>query len=171
MTMIVGIIDAKDKIILPRNVHKSVINALILSGGIPIFVAPDVDQDTGIANGVPTENYVKAMDENPDTKAIFVINPTYFGITSDLKAICEEAHKRGIIVIVDEAHGAHLHFNDSMPLSAMEAGADISSLSVHKTGGSLTQSSVILVKKIELIFLEFKEYLQCSHQLPRTIYY
>ena len=72
MTMIVGTIDAKDKIILPRNVHKSVINALILSGGIPIFVAPDVDQDTGIANGVPTENYVKAMDENPDTKAIFV---------------------------------------------------------------------------------------------------
>ena len=152
MTMIVGIIDAKDKIILPRNVHKSVINALILSGGIPIFVAPDVDQDTGIANGVPTENYVKAMDENPDTKAIFVINPTYFGITSDLKAICEEAHKRGIIVIVDEAHGAHLHFNDSMPLSAMEAGADISSLSVHKTGGSLTQSSVILVKKDRVNF-------------------
>ncbi len=94
---------------MPRNVHKSVINALILSGGIPIFVAPDVDQDTGIANGVPTENYVKAMDENPDTKAIFVAKSTYFFITSDLKAICEEAHKRGIIVIVDEAHGAHLH--------------------------------------------------------------
>lgn len=152
MTMIVGIIDAKEKIILPRNVHKSVINALILSGGFPIFVAPDVDQDTGIANGVPTENYVRAMEENPDAKALFVINPTYFGVTSDLRAICEEAHRRGVIVIVDEAHGAHLNFNDEMPLSAMEAGADISAMSVHKTGGSLTQSSVILVRRTRINF-------------------
>lgn len=152
MTMIVGIIDAKEKIILPRNVHKSVINALILSGGFPIFVAPDVDQETGIANGVPTENYIKAMDENPDAKALFVVNPTYFGVTSDLKAICEAAHEHGVIVIVDEAHGAHLQFNDIMPYSAMEAGADISSMSMHKTGGSLTQSSVILVNKARINF-------------------
>ncbi len=147
MTMIVGIIDAKEKIILPRNVHKSVINALILSGGIPIFVMPDIDKDTGVANGVTVDNYVKAMDEHPDAKAIFVINPTYFGITSDIKRIVEEAHRRDMIVMADEAHGSHLYFNNELPLGAMEAGADISSLSIHKTLGSLTQSSVILINK------------------------
>ncbi len=152
MTMINSLLRAKEKIIIPRNVHKSVINALILSGAYPIFVRPDVDEETGIANGVPTEKYIEAMDENPDAKAIFVINPTYFGVTSDLKTIVEEAHKRDMLVMCDEAHGSHLHFNDKMPLSAMDAGADISSCSLHKTGGSLTQTSLILIKKERIDF-------------------
>lgn len=152
MTMIVGTIDAKEKIILPRNVHKSVINALILSGAYPIFVAPDIDQTTGIANGVPTDNYIAAMEANPDAKAVFVINPTYFGVTGDLQEICRAAHERGKIVICDEAHGAHLNFNEAMPLSAMEAGADLSALSVHKTAGSLTQSSAVLVNRARVNF-------------------
>lgn len=152
MTMIVGTCDAKDKIILPRNVHKSVINALILSGAVPIFVMPDIDQETGIANGVKVEEYTRAMDENPDAKAIFVINPTYFGVTSDLEKIVMEAHKRDILVLVDEAHGSHLYFHDDLPLGGMEAGADISALSLHKTFGSLTQSSIILVNKKRVNF-------------------
>ena len=86
------------------------------------------------------------MDENKDAKAIFVINPTYFGVCSDLKSIVEEAHKRNMIVMVDEAHGAHLHFSSKLPLSSMQAGADIASLSMHKTCGSLTQSSALLIK-------------------------
>ena len=146
LTMFIALLRAKDKVILPRNVHKSVINGLILSGAYPVFVAPDVDEETGIANGVGVEEYVKAMDEKPDAKAIFVINPTYFGIASDLKTICEEAHKRQIMVMTDEAHGAHFHFSSKEPLAAMDAGADISTLSVHKTAGSLTQSSLILTK-------------------------
>lgn len=147
MTMIMGVVGAKEKIILPRNVHKSVINSLIVSGAMPIFVKPDYDQELGIANGVPTHTYVDAMDENPDAKAVFVINPTYFGIVSDLAAIVEEAHKRDMVVLVDEAHGSHLQFNDAMPLSAMEAGADICAASMHKTSGSLTQSSILLLRK------------------------
>ena len=87
------------------------------------------------------------MDNNPDAKAIFVINPTYFGIASNLKEIVIQAHKRGIIVICDEAHGAHFAFNKNMPISAMDANADIAALSVHKTAGSLTQTSLILMKK------------------------
>ncbi len=146
MTMIMGVVNAKEKIILPRNVHKSVINALIVSGAYPVFVQPDIDEELGIANGVSVDNYVKAMDENPDAKAIFVINPTYFGIVSDLRTIVKEAHKRDMIVLVDEAHGSHLQFNDNMPYSAMESGADACALSMHKTGGSLTQSSVLLIK-------------------------
>lgn len=147
MTMIVGTIDAKEKIILPRNVHKSVINALILSGAYPIFVMPDTDKETGIANGVDIDDYIKAMDEHPDAKAVFVINPTYFGVTSDIKRLVKEAHDRGIIVMADEAHGSHLYFHDELPIGAMQAGADISSLSIHKTLGSLTQSSAILINK------------------------
>lgn len=147
ITILIALLKAKEKIILPRNVHKSVINGLIVSGAYPIFVEPDVDKRTGIANGVSVQTYVKAMDENPDAKAIFVINPTYFGIASNLKEIVSQAHKRGIIVICDEAHGAHFVFNNKMPISAMDAGADISALSVHKTAGSLTQTSMILLKK------------------------
>jgi arginine decarboxylase len=146
LTMINALLHAKDKIILPRNVHKSVINALIMSGAYPVFVEPDIDEITGIANGLPTENVIKAMEDNPDAKAVFVINPTYFGIASDLKTICEEAHKRNMIVICDEAHGAHFHFTEKVPLAAMDAGADITTMSVHKTAGSLTQTSLILVK-------------------------
>lgn len=146
MTMIMSHINAKEKIILPRNVHKSVINALIVSGAIPVFVEPIYDQYLGIANGVLVSSYVEAMEKNKDAKAVFVINPTYFGITSNLKQIVKEAHKRNMLVMCDEAHGAHFHFHEDLPLSAMDAGADISCLSIHKTIGSLTQSSVLLVK-------------------------
>ncbi len=152
LTMINSLLRAKEKIILPRNVHKSVINALIMSGAYPVFVEPDIDEETGIANGVPTANYIKAMDENPDAKAVFVINPTYFGIASDLRSIVKEAHERDMIVMCDEAHGAHFHFSKEMPVSAMDAGADISTMSVHKTAGSLTQTSLILANTDRIDF-------------------
>jgi lysine decarboxylase len=85
-----GTVYAGEKIILPRNVHKSAINALILSGAVPVFVEPEYDKELGIANGVRVEEYVRAMDENPDAVAIFVINPTYFGVASNLKEIVYE---------------------------------------------------------------------------------
>jgi len=162
LTVINAVLRGKDKIILPRNVHKSVINGLIISGAVPIFVEPDVDKETGVANGVRLLDYVKKMDENPDAKAIFVINPTYFGITSNLKEIVKQAHLRKMIVICDEAHGAHFVFNKRMPISGMDAKCDVSILSIHKTAGSLTQSSLILmryglldVSRVEKVFAMF----------------
>lgn len=146
-TMFLGCLRAKDKIILPRNVHKSVINSLILSGATPIFVYPDVDPHTGIANGVPVKEYARAVEENPDAKAVFVINPTYFGITSNLEEIARIAHRRNMIAMADEAHGTHFYFSSRLPKGALEAGFDISASSMHKTGGSLTQSSVVLLKE------------------------
>ncbi len=146
MMMIMGTVNANEKIILPRNVHKSVINSLIVSGAFPIFVEPQYDQYLGIANNILVEDYIKAMDENPDAKAVFIINPTYFGVTCDIASVVKEAHKRNMLVLVDEAHGAHFHFHESLPLSAMEAGADVSAVSIHKTMGSLTQSSALLLK-------------------------
>lgn len=143
--LIMTVCKAKDKIILPRNCHKSAINALILSGAIPIFISPSFDNDLEIANQPTLESYIKAMDENKDAKAIFVINPTYFGTCLDLAYLVKEAHQRGMLVLVDEAHGSHFGFNKRGPLSAIKAGADATSCSFHKTLGSLTQSSVLLL--------------------------
>ena len=134
-----------DKIILPRNVHRSVINALVLCGAHPIYVNPDVDQRLGISLGMKVEQVKKAIHENPDAVAVFVNNPTYYGICSDLRTIVEEALRYGMQVLVDEAHGTHFYFGDSMPVSAMAAGADMASVSMHKSGGSLTQSSFLLI--------------------------
>lgn len=145
LIMLMSALQANDKIILPRNVHKSVINGLILSGAIPIFIMPQIDASTEIALQPTFEEWKKVIDKNLDAKAIFVINPTYFGSCSDLKRLTKYAHKKGMMVLVDEAHGCHFYFSKKMPLSAMEAGADMSTTSVHKGGGSLTQSSCLLI--------------------------
>ena len=89
----------------------------------------------------------RAIEENPDAVAVFVNNPTYYGVCSDLKAIVKMAHEKGMKVLADEAHGTHFYFGKDLPVSAMEAGADIASVSMHKSGGSLTQSSFLLIGK------------------------
>ena len=144
-SMVLSCCKKGDKIILPRNVHRSVINALVLCGAKPIYVNPDVDQRLGISLGMKVDQVKKAIHDNPDAVAVFVNNPTYYGICSDLRTIVEEAHRYGMQVLVDEAHGTHFYFGDSMPLSAMSAGADMASVSMHKSGGSLTQSSFLLI--------------------------
>lgn len=146
MTMILSVCGEGDKIILPRNVHKSVLAAIIFAGAKPIFLQPVRDRRLGIDHGVTPRAVRKALDMHPDAKAVFLINPTYFGVCADLAEIVELAHRRDVPVLVDEAHGALLHFHDSLPPSAMQAGADMAATSVHKLGGSLTQSSVLNVK-------------------------
>ena len=133
-----------DKIILPRNVHRSVLNALVLSGAGAVYVSPEIDQSLGIPVGMSLSQVERAILENPDTTAIFVNHPTYYGICSNLLAIVELAHRHGLLVLVDEAHGTHFYFGDDLPISAMAAGADMSAVSMHKSGGSLTQSSFLL---------------------------
>jgi arginine decarboxylase len=146
-TMILATCQKGDKIILPRNVHRSAINALILCGAVPIYVNPAMNHELGISLGMSIENVERAITENPDAKAIFVNNPTYYGICSNLKAITELAHRYGMKVLVDEAHGTHFYFGNQLPISAMAAGADMASVSMHKSGGSLTQSSFLLTGK------------------------
>lgn len=144
-TMILSTCKAGDKIILPRNVHKSAINALVLCGAIPIYIEMSVDPKIGIALGLENDRVAQAIKGHPDAKAILINNPTYYGICSDLKGLTEMAHEAGMMVLVDEAHGAHLHFTDKLPISAMDAGADMAAVSMHKSGGSLTQSSLLLI--------------------------
>ena len=136
-----------DKIIMPRNVHRSAINAIILTGAVPVYVNPDVNHKLGIALGMSVAQVEQAILDNPDAKAIMVNNPTYYGICSDLKKITELAHAHGMLVLVDEAHGTHFYFGENFPVTAMAAGADCASVSMHKSGGSLTQSSFLLMGK------------------------
>ncbi|SHI19939.1 Arginine/lysine/ornithine decarboxylase [Sporobacter termitidis DSM 10068] len=136
-----------DKLILPRNVHISVINALIICGAVPVYINPQIDKRLGISLGMSVRDVEKALAEHSDAKAVLLNNPTYYGICSDLKKITELAHARGMQVLVDEAHGTHFYFGGDMPVSAMAAGADMASVSMHKSGGSLTQSSLLLTGK------------------------
>lgn len=144
-SMILSTCKRGDKIILPRNVHRSVINALVLCGAIPVYVNPEVDHRLGISLGMQREQVEKAIRENPDAVAVLVNNPTYYGICSDLKAIVKMAHDADMYCLADEAHGTHFYFGAGMPISAMEAGADMAAVSMHKSGGSLTQSSLLLI--------------------------
>lgn len=142
--MIMSVCDPGDKLLIPRNAHKSAIGGIILSGADPIYLEPEIDEYMGVAMGVTPETVISALEKHSDIKALFMINPTYYGIASNLKAIVDIAHSYNVPVIVDEAHGAHLKFNNKLPMSAMEAGADIAASSTHKLGGSLTQSSLLL---------------------------
>lgn len=142
--MIMSVCKRGDKIILPRNVHKSAINALILSGAIPIYINPDMNHRLGISLGMTLDEVQKAITAHPDAKAIYINNPTYYGICSNLVEITKLAHAHGMKVLVDEAHGTHFYFGKNLPISAMAAGADMSAVSMHKSGGSLTQSSFLL---------------------------
>ena len=143
--MIMSAVSEGEKIILPRNVHKSAINALILCGAIPHYMYPCFEEKFGMSSGVSLDNVKKAIEEAPDAKAILLINPTYYGVVSELKAIIEYSQSKGLLVLVDEAHGAHFPFHEELPMAASELGADISAVSIHKTGGSLTQSSALLL--------------------------
>lgn len=133
-----------DKIILPRNVHRSVMGAMVLCGAIPVYVDPASDESLGIPLGMRVADVEKAIRENPDAKAVLVNNPTYYGICSDIRRIAKLAHEHGMLCLADEAHGTHFYFNENLPVSAMEAGADLAAVSMHKSGGSLTQSSLLL---------------------------
>lgn len=144
-SMIMYTCKSGDKIIMPRNVHRSAINALILCDAVPVYVNPDVNNQLGIALGMSVNQVEEAIKKNPDAKAVLVNNPTYYGICSDLKRITKLAHSKGMLVLVDEAHGTHFYFGENFPITAMAAGADISSVSMHKSGGSLTQSSFLLM--------------------------
>ncbi|MGV8154374.1 MAG: aminotransferase class I/II-fold pyridoxal phosphate-dependent enzyme [Alkaliphilus sp.] len=145
--MIMSACEPGDKIIIPRNAHKSAIAGIILSGSIPVYIQPEIDKHLGIAMGVTVESVKKAINRHPDAKSVFVINPTYYGAVSDLAEIINIAHRNNMAVLVDEAHGAHMHFHSELPASAMELDADMSALSLHKTGGSLTQSSILLLRE------------------------
>ncbi len=143
-SMILSVVKRGEKIILPRNVHRSFMGALVLCGAIPIYVNPACDEKLGIPLGMSVSDVKKAIEKHPDAKAVLVNNPTYYGICSDLRSIVKLAHEHNMLCLADEAHGTHFYFGENLPVSAMDAGADMAAVSMHKSGGSLTQSSLLL---------------------------
>ncbi|MBM7870084.1 arginine/lysine/ornithine decarboxylase [Clostridium pascui] len=143
--MIMSVVKSGDKIIIPRNVHKSITAGIILSGAKPVYMQPELDKTVGIAHGVTPETVEETLKAHPDAKAVLIINPTYYGVATDIKKIADIVHSYDIPLIVDEAHGPHLGFNEKLPMSAIEAGADICAQSTHKIIGALTQCSLLQV--------------------------
>lgn len=142
--MILSALAPGDAIILPRNVHRSVINALVLVDAKPIYINPRINSELGISLGMRVEDIKTAIEEHPEAKAVLVNNPTYYGICSNIREIVRIAHDAGMKVLADEAHGTHFYFGENMPVAAIHAGADMAAVSMHKSGGSLTQSSILL---------------------------
>lgn len=141
--MIMSAVKEGDSIIIPREAHCSVHNSLVLSGAKPIYMRGRFHQRWGIPTGVTAEEAIAMMDAHPEAKAILLGHPNYYGIGVDVKRIVEAAHKRHMIVLVDEAHGPHLMSSLGMPVPALESGADLVAQSTHKLLGSLTQTSML----------------------------
>ena len=147
--MILSMLSPGDKILLPRNVHKSVINGLIMSGATPIFIQPEFDYDLGVSLNI---------------KCLFLLNPTYYGACAQLEKIIKLCKDNNIKVLVDEAHGAHFKFHKELPPSSIELGADMAAISIHKTGGALTQASALLINNT----VDDKKVLQTINMLQST---
>lgn len=143
--------DRGDKVIVARNSHKSVYNALELCGLTPKYIVPKVDKEFGINCSITPSQAEKAIRENPDAKLLIITSPTYEGAVSDIKEISKIAHSHNVSVLVDEAHGAHFPFSDSFPVEAIQCGADVAVASLHKTLPSLTQTALLLTSNEELI--------------------
>ncbi len=131
------------EVVVQRNAHSSTIDALVLSGMRPTFVAPEVDSELGIAHCLAPEKLAAALDETPDAVGAWVISPTYFGAVADIRSLAEVAHAHGVPLVVDEAWGAHMAFHEALPEHALAAGADLVISSTHKIVGSLTQSAML----------------------------
>ena len=130
-SMVLSAAKRGEKIILPRNVHRSVMGAMVLCGAVPVYVNPECNEELGIPLGMSVAAVERAIRENPDAKAVLVNNPTYYGICSDLRAIVNLAHSHGMLCLADEAHGTHFYFGENLPVSAMAAGADMAAVSMH----------------------------------------
>ncbi|HWO94925.1 MAG TPA: aminotransferase class I/II-fold pyridoxal phosphate-dependent enzyme [Bacillus sp. (in: firmicutes)] len=146
LASILSTVSSNDIVIVQRDCHKSVLNALKMANARPIFIAPDYDEKSNVCTGANQEDVIKAIEQYPSAKAVILTNPNYYGIARDLKGVIECAHRHQIIVIVDEAHGAHFILGDPFPPSAVQAGADLVIQSAHKTLPAMTMGSYLHVQ-------------------------
>ena len=132
-------------VVAQRNSHASVVDGLVLSGGVPSFVAPEYDADLGMAHGVTPDALRQALDAAPEARAAFIVSPTYYGMAADVAACAEVAHAADVALVVDQAWGPHFGFHPDIPPGALSQGADAVLTSTHKIVGSLTQSAMLHV--------------------------
>jgi lysine decarboxylase len=138
-------------VVLQRNSHASLVDGLILSGGVANWVAPEYDDELGMAHGVTPEALELVLSRTPEARAVFIVSPTYYGMAADVAGCVEVAHRAGAALIVDNAWGAHFGFHAQLPPSPLALGADAMLASTHKIVGSLTQSAMLLVARTDLI--------------------
>jgi arginine decarboxylase len=133
------------RVVLQRNAHASLVDGLVLSGGMPAFVAPETDDELGMAHGVTPEALRAALALAPGARAVFVVSPTYYGMCADVAGLADVAHAAGAALVVDQAWGPHFGFHPGVPQSALALGADAVITSTHKIVGALTQSAMLHV--------------------------
>ena len=160
--MIFGTLKPGDLIMIPRNAHRSVISGLILSGATPIFLPVEFDAEFNLPLNVSVETIERAIKKFPQARAVLLVSPNYYGVAADLEKISELVHSAGMILLIDEAHGAHLYFSDKLPAAAMDSGADLAAQSTHKLLGALTQSSMLMLRK------KFSERVKIAASLLQT---
>jgi arginine decarboxylase len=139
------------RVVTQRNAHSSTIDALVMSGLRPTFVAPELDPELHIAHCMTPDALDQALRDTPEAAGATVVSPTYFGAVADVAALARVAHGHGVPLVVDEAWGAHLPFHESLPAHALSLGADLVISSTHKVVGSLTQSAMIHLGHGDLI--------------------
>jgi len=132
-----------EKVLIARNCHRSVLTGLIVSGATPVFFQPTFDRDLKLTLNVTFETAKAAIDANPGARALLITSPNYYGLCADIERIIPYAHEKGLIVLVDEAHGPHLKFNPKLPKCALDVGADLCVQSTHKIVGGMTQASML----------------------------
>ena len=145
--MVMATLKPGDKALVARNIHRSTLNALILAGAEPIFLPPTINVEFGLAMGLSVETVRQAVAVNPGAKALILTSPTYCGAASDLTSLADILHQNKMLLLVDEAHGAHLKFSDRLPPDAITSGADMAAQSTHKLLGAMTQCSLLLLGK------------------------
>jgi arginine/lysine/ornithine decarboxylase len=161
-SMILAATNPGDKIIIPRNCHKSVTGAVILGRLQPIYINPEIDSRMHVASGISPAVVRKAILEHPDAKAVVITSPTFYGVCSDLEQIAKIAHESGMLLLVDEAHGSHFGFHTELPKTALQCGADIVAQSTHKTLPAMTQSSMLHVNSNRVDIDKLKLFLQLT---------
>lgn len=146
LALILTVCRPGDKILVQRNCHKSIYHGIMMAKAEPVFLVPAVDLATGVAAGVRREDVERALHAHPDAKAVFLTNPTYYGMGIDLEKMAAVVHRHPIPLLIDEAHGAHFGFHPVFPLSAMQSGADAAVQSTHKMAAAMTMSSMLHVQ-------------------------
>ncbi|MDD3054107.1 MAG: aminotransferase class I/II-fold pyridoxal phosphate-dependent enzyme [Endomicrobiaceae bacterium] len=143
IAMFLSACDPGESIIVSRSSHKSIMAGIIFAGVWPIWLQPKIEQNLDIIFNSTYEQIKDALDMYPEARAVFVTNPTYNGVATEIKKIADLCHRKGKVLLVDEAHGPHLKFHDQLPMSATDAGADLCVQSTHKILSALSQGSVL----------------------------
>ncbi|RYL88163.1 aminotransferase class I/II-fold pyridoxal phosphate-dependent enzyme [Sporolactobacillus sp. THM7-4] len=150
LAMVMAACEPGDVVLVQRDSHKSVFNALKLSGVRPVFLAPSVDPASGLAVGIDPEAWETAIRRFPQAKALILTYPNYYGIAPDIRRLIDQAHSHGLAVLVDEAHGPHFKMGLPVPPSTLDMGADLVVHSAHKMLPAMTMGAFLHVNSLRV---------------------